>query len=140
MNSSRRQFLKRTSFTFAGVGIASLPLLRGSRAEANGQGEYTVVATYQDTKTSWFGENRDTLIVRAEDFIIGSASGLIADEGSHKHSFSVSQADMQKLKEGKTVVIVTEIAADHTHEIIIDPIKGKVPGGKIIEVKEIKRS
>jgi len=138
MQSSRRQFLVCSTATV--VGAALLTKTAEARAdEAPAADGYRVVAEYQDTRTDWSGVNEDTLLVRAEDFIIGSVSGLIADEGSHHHTFDVSVDDMNKLKNGETVQIRTSMTLNHTHVIVIDPVNYKIPGGRIIDVKDVAK-
>lgn len=137
MTISRRKFLASSTATVMGAGLTVIaPQVRAEELPL--QDGYTLTAEYQDTRTDWTGLNEDTLIIRAEDFVIGSISGLIADEGGdHKHNFDVAIEDMEKLKRGETVQIRTSETYGHTHLIMIDPVNFKVSGGTIIQVKKI---
>lgn len=142
-SQSRRLFLKTVSGTLAGLGLSALPLALRARADEWAERDrpldrddptYVIKEEYQDIEAEWFGVNH--IILRAEDvFIAAEVTGLWADEGSHKHALKVSAADMAKLKAGQMVVVKTDVAAGHTHNIKIDPAN-KVKGGTILLVKD----
>jgi hypothetical protein len=92
----------------AGAGLLALLPFRSARGAATPTPPTDAVrAQFQDLRTDWFAENRQTLIVRAEDLITGEAKGLVADEGSHQQRFDVSPENMAKLKRGEAVKIET---------------------------------
>lgn len=135
MKSSRRHFIATSTAAVVGASLTAIP--RNAKAQDAVSTDYVLTAQYQDTGTDWNGANEDTLMVRAEDFIVGSVSGLVADEGSHQHTFDVSVEDMEKLKRGEVVKIRTAITLNHSHLITIDPVNFKIPGGTVIQVKDV---
>ncbi len=50
----------------------------------------------------------------------------------HGHQFTLSQAQLLRLRHGERVEVDTTFALDHNHKVVIDPIKNRVQGTQLV--------
>ena len=120
----RRSFLRLgAAVTFAGFGLTVVgcgsPLETGSSLQAEGDQKKVI----KDIQVSSVGGIPGGILTAAA-IVSGETVTLYCDEGSHKHPYNVGKADYEKLINGQTITIKSQIAPNgfnHTHDMVIDP-------------------
>jgi hypothetical protein len=129
MLKSRRQFILKSLLAISSISFFKI------KSYAKAEGEYYLANEYSDLISDW-GNN--DIILKAEDICAEkSVSNLEAHEPAHFHKIFISEAEMNKLKNGHPISIVTAEEWGHTHTIRFHP-NNKAKNGTVVQVYKTK--